>query len=235
MRIVRDNWTASQYRHSINLRGPGLLERDEDVVLTWRKQKVYMYSTLLSLGIRPSEDGDGSAIVVEEEEGGGRGGDGRHLYARDGFNEAATRVLMQAWTPAMFERMTREEELQRRRDAGEFSDDDDDGVGGGGYGGTQGTATTSTMAGSDGEQQQRQQQEAAKMRVILKSRDMEPVKLKVIAETTTETLVAAFRAQRPVAEGATIGLWFDGMQLEEGATMMDADIDDMDTIEVHVK
>ncbi|KAJ4163885.1 hypothetical protein LMH87_005589 [Akanthomyces muscarius] len=214
LRVVRDSWTALQHKHGVPLRG--LLDRDDDVILTWRRKKVYMTSTLLSLGIRPSDDGSGAALV-----------DG---YSRDGFNESRTRVHMQAWTPALFAQMERdEEEAARRRRS---HDDDDDNAAAAGS--TQGTAAgegenATAAAEEEGEE------EEVQLRIILKSRDKDPVKLRVRPETTTETLVAAFCAQRAVPDGADVGLWFDGMRLASGATMEDADIDDMDTIEVHVR
>ncbi|OAQ98789.1 hypothetical protein LLEC1_05417, partial [Akanthomyces lecanii] len=59
LRVVRDSWTALQHKHRVPLHR--LLDRDDDVILTWRRKKVYMTSTLLSLGIRPSDDGSGAA------------------------------------------------------------------------------------------------------------------------------------------------------------------------------
>ncbi|TQV96779.1 Ubiquitin [Cordyceps javanica] len=220
LRMVRDTWTALQHRHNVPLRG--LLDRDEDVVLTWRRKKVYMTSTLLSLGIRPAADtghGSGGAVtatVVEASTGGGQ--------TRDGFNESRTRIHMQAWTPALFAEMEHEEERRRRR---ELSDDEDE----------TGAAAAAEPYGGEhgGEGGAADDAQAAMLRIILKAKGGEPVKLKVLPETTAQTLVAAFRAQRDVPEAADVGLWFDGMRLEEDATMEDADIEDMDTIEVHVK
>ncbi|KAM3559244.1 hypothetical protein MY1884_003556 [Beauveria asiatica] len=205
LRLVRDNWTALQHRHKVPLRD--LLDRDDDVILTWRRKKVYMTSTLLSLRILPSATTIGAAVTERS--------------TRDGFNESGTRVHMQAWTPALFAKMEREDEAARRQrempsetagegGEGNYEEDNDD-------------------------EEEEKSAAAAMVRVVLKSRDREPVKLKVLPETTTELLVAAFRAQRDVPPGADVALWFDGMRLQEGATMEDADIDDMDTIEVHVK
>lgn len=211
LRVVRDSWTALQRRHRVPLQA--LLDRDDDVILTWRRKRVYMTSTLLSLGIRPSDDGSGGAAIVDGD-------------TRDGFNESRTRVHMQAWTPALFAQMERDEEEEARRRRHDDDSDDEVGV----------TGTQATDPGEDVDDEQEESAAAEVMvRVILKSRDLEPVKLKVRPETTTETLVAAFRAQRDVPDGVDVGLRFDGMQLAMGATMADADIDDMDTIEVHVK
>lgn len=222
LRVVRDSWTALQHKWGVPLRG--ILDRDDDAILTWRRKKVYMTSTLLSLGIRPGGDDDDGAAVVDG-------------YSREGFNESRTRVHMQAWTPALFAQMERAEEEEAARRRRSHDGDDDDARGGGGSG-TQ--ATTAEGRGADGESaaaaaEDEEEEEEVQLRIILKSRDKDPVKLRVRPETTTETLVAAFCAQRAVPEGADVGLWFDGMRLATDATMEDADIDDMDTIEVHVK
>lgn len=215
LRVVRDTWTALQRRDNVDFRG--LLDRDDDVVLTWRRRRVYMTSTLLSLGIRPGGEGDGGAAVVVADGYGGRAA---------GLTESRARVHMEAWTPALFASMEAEEELRRRRDAGEISDEEV----------TQRTSTQNTAdSGGVSQSHDDEEDEAVKLRVILKARDAEPVRLMIRPETVTETLVAAFRAQRGVEEGREVALWFDGMRLEEGATMGDAEIDDLDTIEVHVK
>ena len=218
LRVVRDSWTALQHKHGVPLRG--LLDRDDDVILTWRRKKVYMTSTLLSLGIRPSDDGSGAALVDD--------------YSRDGFNESRTRVHMQAWTPALFAQMERvEEEAARRRRS--HDDDDDDDNAAAAAGSTQGTAAGEGENATAAAAAEEEEEEEVQLRIILKSRDKGPVKLRVRPETTTETLVAAFCAQRAVPDGADVGLWFDGMRLASGATMEDADIDDLATIEVHVR
>ena len=191
LQLLRDTWIA--YQHSkgaqLDLQGPG------DVVLTWRRQKVYPYSTLLNLGIRPQGNGRAAAD----------GNSSRGLDHRDG----RTRVHMEAWTLDLFQEMEHEEELRRKREASESSE-----------------------AGPGEEQAPA---EEVKIRVVLIARGMEDVKLTVRPETTVETLITGFRTQRSVAPDKDVGLWFDGDRLEEHVTMDEAEIDDMDTFEVHIK
>lgn len=178
-----------------------------------------MFSTLLNLGIRPK--GDGTVVVDGTASG---------AYNREGLAEARTRVHMEAWTPELFAQMERDEELRRKREAGELDDDyddDDDELDTRENKDTRDGAETGQ--GEGGEEQ-------VKLRIILKPKDLEPVKLLVRPETTVETLLTAFRTQRDVGgDGAEVALWFDGMRLDEDTTMEDAEIDDMDTIEVHIK
>ncbi|KAF5120460.1 hypothetical protein E5D57_013814 [Metarhizium anisopliae] len=74
-----------------------------------------------------------------------------------------------------------------------------------------------------------------KIRVILKARDLDNVKMTVRPETTVGTLITSFRTQRSIGPDKYIGIWFDGDILEEHARMEEAEIDDMDTFEVHIK
>lgn len=196
LRLARDSWVGLQAKNRVPLD----LEPGDEIILTWRRKKVYNVSTLLSLGIRPRGDG---RVATDASN--------RH---GDGLRNGATRVHMEAWTPALFREMEQEEALQRRRDAGELSDDD---------------RTPSSPVEPP--------QPEVKLRVILKARDLEPVKLTVRPETTVETLITGFRTQRASAVGSDqeVVLRWDGEVLEEHMTMEDAEIDDMDTIEVYVK
>ncbi|OAA73458.1 Ubiquitin [Cordyceps fumosorosea ARSEF 2679] len=206
LRKVRDSWLSAQRRKGLPLER--IFGRDEDAVLTWRRKKVYMSSTLLSLGIRPGEDDTGVPLT-----------DGRFGGGGDGFNESGTRVHMQVWTPELFAEMEREEE---RRLQQELSADRQ---------GVDGEREGEGREDGEGEEAEA----PATLRITLRAKSGEPVRLKVLPETTTETVVAAYRAQREVPEAVDVGLWFDGMRLAPDATMEDADIDDMDTIEVHEK
>lgn len=193
LRVVRDTWLAMQKQKGI------LTEVDDtdEIVLTWRRKKVYASSTLLNLGIRP--EGNGRAVV-----------DGHNTK---GLGNNRTQVHMEVWTKEQFQEMEREEELQRKREAGELSDDVD----------SPGLATAESPA------------REIKLRVILKARGLEDVKLTVRPETTVETLITGFRTKQPTASGKDVGIWFDGDRLEEHMTMDEVEIDDMDTLEVHIK
>ncbi|KAI9171366.1 hypothetical protein HJFPF1_00848 [Paramyrothecium foliicola] len=151
------------------------------------------------------------------------GGDGRVVvdgFSRDGLNEERSRVQLEAWTLGMFQKREREDELRRRREAGEVvSEDDDDDFAAGGDG--SGNAPTPPRE--------------IKLRVILKARDVDDVKLTVRPETTVETLITGFRTQRSVDPEKDVSLWFDGERLAANVTMAEAEIDDFDAIEVHIK
>ncbi|KAG8421119.1 hypothetical protein J3458_003024 [Metarhizium acridum] len=191
LRLARNTWLTLQHHKGI-LKD---VQKEDDIVLTWRRQRVYTFSTLLTLGIRPQ--GNGRAVV-----------DGN---GSKGLADGRTRVHMEAWTLDLFHEMEREEELRRKRGAGELSDEDD-------------RAAAEEAPAPE-----------VKIRVILKSRDLEDVNLTVRPETTVETLITGFRTQRSIGSDKDVGLWFDGDRLEEHVTMDEAEIDDMDTFEVHIR
>lgn len=193
IRLIRDTWVALQRKKGI----PLPIASDNDIILTWRRKKAYPYSTLRDLGVLP--DGYGGVIV----EG----------YSNDGLSNSRTRVHFEAWTTSLFEEMEHEEELRRKREAGELSEEEED------------------IYSAPVEEEP----EDVKLRIILQPRELEAVKLNVRPETNVVTLIAAFKSQRTVPDGAEVALWFDGEKMADEMTMEEADIDDMDSIEVHIK
>lgn len=185
---VREAWIALQAKHKVQL------PDTNELILTWRRNKVYTYSNLLDLGIRPYgeygiiTDGDNSS----------------------GLQDNGTKVHMEMWTPELFEAYLQEEQRRRRHAAGDISDDDE-------------------------EEEASELLEEVKLKVNLKARDLEDLGLTVRPETTVETLITAFRSKRGIPQDKEVSLRFDGDLLEEHATVEDAGIDDMDTIEVHIK
>ncbi|KAI1023062.1 hypothetical protein LB503_000783 [Fusarium chuoi] len=182
LRIVRDAWVNHQIRKGVSIQA-------DDVTLTWNSKKVYNTSTLVGLGIRPI--GNGRAVS-----------DGQ---GSAGFRENMSSINVQAWNPELFQKMEQEQELQRKRDAGEIS----------------------------GEEEEKPA-ERIRFVIMLKGRDVEPLACKILPETTVETLISYFRQQRSVGSDKQVSLWWDGERLEEHVEMQDAEIEAQDTIEVHV-
>lgn len=183
LRIARDAWVKHQQKKGLDI-------KPDDIILTWRRNKLYNTSTLTGLGIRPSGNGKVEA-------------DG---LGSAGFREDRSVVHIEAWTPELFQEMEQNEELQRRRDAGELSDDEEP-----------------------------QPEEREKFIIMLKGRDIEALECKVMPETTVDTLIAVFRKQRQVGSDKEVSLWWDGDRLEEHVEMEQAEIEEHDTIEVHVQ
>ncbi|KAK7226283.1 hypothetical protein V2G26_014286 [Clonostachys chloroleuca] len=125
---------------------------------------------------------------------------------RDGISPDGTVVLMRIHTPEGFRIF--EEEKRRKREAHDFSDDEADEL---------------------------PESEAETLTINLAARDLDPAELKVQPETTVDTVITTYRAIQNIPSSRQITLWFDGEMLEDYITMKDADIDDLDTIEVHIK
>ncbi|CAH0016155.1 unnamed protein product [Clonostachys rhizophaga] len=125
---------------------------------------------------------------------------------RDGVSPDGTVVLMRIHTPDGFRIF--EEEKRRKREADDFSDD---------------------------EERELPESEAETLTINLAARDLEPAELKVQPETTVDTVITTYRAIQNIPSSRQVTLWFDGEMLEDYITMKDADIDDLDTIEVHIK
>ncbi|KAL3605590.1 hypothetical protein FPOAC2_00537 [Fusarium poae] len=183
LRIARDAWVKHQRKKGLDL-------NPDDIVLTWRRSKLYNTSTLTGLGIRPAANGKVEA-------------DG---LGSAGFRENRSVVHIEAWTPELFQEMEQNEQLQRRRDAGEVSDEEEP-----------------------------QEEERERFIIMLKGRDFEPLECKVMPETTVDTLIAVFRKQRQINTDREVSLWWDGERLEEHVEMEQAEIEEHDTIEVHVQ
>lgn len=74
-----------------------------------------------------------------------------------------------------------------------------------------------------------------KIRLFLKARGKADFKISVKPETTFEHLTAAYRQRLDIPDTQPLTLMFDGDRLRPMDTIQDADIDDMDAIEVHYK
>ncbi|GJC87023.1 protein ESC2 [Colletotrichum liriopes] len=177
----------------------------ESVFLTWRGHELYDWTTLHSLDL--------AATFRKSGGGGGGGGD-----ASEGFRDDWTNVHMQMWTRELWEEHERQEARRRRHDLGEYSDDE-----GGGDGGNEGGTPAV------------EQEAEKKIKVLLKTKTDDPLKTSVRPSTTIGTIMELFRKMRGLAADAPISLMFDGDELEEDMTVEDADIGDMETIEVYIR
>lgn len=133
------------------------------------------------------------------------------LYAGDagdrrGFSSDRKRVVLEAWTEELFEGHLRDEERERMRRLGEI--------------------------------EEREEESAApaeeRVRVTMRARQGEPVKVSATASSTVAELVEKFRAKRSLPAEAVIAVHFDGERLGEGVTLQDADIGDEEQVEVHL-
>ncbi|KAI8961422.1 hypothetical protein F5Y11DRAFT_326513 [Daldinia sp. FL1419] len=129
-------------------------------------------------------------------------------YGRD-------KVLFEAWTQELYDEYLEEKEKQRLRDLGELVDEDLE---------------------ENQEPEQPQNSEAdQKVRILFKAKDQQPTKATVRSSTTAAQLTKLYRRLENVPENKTIELRWDGEILEPDMTVEEAEIEDMDSLEVHIK
>ncbi|KAM0330026.1 hypothetical protein ACHAQA_004196 [Verticillium albo-atrum] len=138
----------------------------------------------------------------------------RNHHDTEGFSDGWTKVHMEMWTEELWEEHKKKEERKRLRDLGELDDYSDEEDGG---------------AAVDKEPEEK------KIKIILKARTGEPVKTTARSMTTIAELVEVFRKVRELPESIEVQLHFDGEQLDGETTVEEADIEDMDSLEVHIK
>lgn len=134
-----------------------------------------------------------------------------HGTTRDGF-EGWEKVHIEAWTPELFEEYQRERDRERSRRLGELEEDE-----------------------SEGAPAPEPVPKVASIKVILKSKDNGTQNLTVPMNVEVAKLTLAFRTVKKIPAEREIVLHFDGEALDEESTIDEAGIEDMDSIEVHIK
>jgi hypothetical protein len=190
--------------------------------LTWKGNRVYATTTCANLGIRIEQTkhrkdtkaqlGDvAGAEYADKDHGGGLHQGGLHL---------------EAWTEHLYSEYLKKKERERLRLLGQLDDDDDDDAGAAAASGARGSEDPEDGAAG----------EEVTTRVILKAaKDYEPLRFKVHGHTTIEDMIAIFRDKREVPEDKEISLFFDGEKLDDDMAVRDTEIEDMDSLEVHIK
>ena len=147
------------------------------IFLTWKREKVYDYTTCQALGLK-LEDMDSASDMAGTLEG---------------------KVHLEAWTEEAY--------------ANALKADNDD----------------------DNEYEEVPVTEEVKIKLVMKAKDVEPVKLLVRKSTVLSKLLSAFRQAREIPEEKEISLFFDGDELNLDGLVEDTELDDMDNVEVHIK
>lgn len=153
----------------------------------------------------------GLSLNLRPDEDGRVGG---YAGPDEGFDRG--RLHLEIWHEDELRDFLDEKDRERRKELGEEIDDED-----------------AYEQGDDMDSQEVQQQD--KIRVILKGKEMDDVKLTTYADTPVRTLVAAVKVKNGYGSDKTLTIMFDGDPLEEEATMGEVGIEDMDALEVYVK
>ncbi|OAA58522.1 Small ubiquitin-related modifier, SUMO [Niveomyces insectorum RCEF 264] len=226
-------------------RSKGLPLTDEEAaaaVLTWKGNKIYSWTTGSSLGIRPDAHGR------FRDEGEVPGPGAVHYHHRHGqpAGFVSGGLHLEFWTEALYNAYLIEQEKRRLRNLGELveedlasgdDDNDADGVDGSARvgGAAHATGDPSSGVGANGGAPSSAAAEAPqRIRLVLKSRDYEKLNITAYSNTTVATLIAAFREQRQIGLDKTVAIYWDGDRLDEDTTVGEAEIEDMESVEVHI-
>lgn len=163
-----DRQTMPQY--------PTITQLRSAIFLTWKREKVYDYTTCEALGLKLDDLDEVSNM--------------------DGILEG--KVHLEAWTEEAFAKAQKAENEEE-----------------------------------DGEEETPQEEEV-KIRLVMKAKDMEPVKLFVRKSTLLSKLISAFVTAREVPEDKEVSLFFDGDELNPDDTVQDTELESMDNVEVHI-
>ena len=131
--------------------------------------------------------------------------DGNGCLFSEGEGFMDGKVHFEAWTPDLYEEHQRK--LSAKQDRGDSEDDLMEVV----------------------------EHPVQKIKLIMKAKDMEPLKLQVKPTTTFHKMATAFRDSRDIPEGKDIAFYFDGDKLDPESRVEDTELADMDNVEVHIR
>ncbi|KXX81613.1 hypothetical protein MMYC01_202211 [Madurella mycetomatis] len=193
-------------------RNRGIVVPDDvarNLFLTWKGNKIYSQSTIASLGVQVDAHGQL------------KGGDGEG-YKRGGIH-------LEVWTEEAYQEWLVWKGREQALKLGALDDEED--------GGEEGRGAALGAEGEGVEEPVAVQQKKKGIKVVLKAKDYEALKLTAKEDSTIETLVEVFRTQREVGPEWDVAIYFDGERLEEDSLVNDADIDvdDINQFEVHIR
>lgn len=187
-----------------------------ELVFTWRGDRVYNTTKLETLGICP------------------RGDDGRlHDKTKSGRDApegyvGKDKVYFEAWTPEEYEENQQKRERERkRREMGEWWDEDDTANDNDG-----GNADDGGAAEAEAESPPK---EDDRVRVIFKAKNMPSRNVTLRKYSTVAHMIKAFRKLAGIGEDKHVEIRWDGEALDAETTVEEADIGDMDSVEVHIR
>lgn len=210
--MVRRKWnqTFREVKHAWLNRQSNMTEaRKKQIFFTWRGKKTFDVATCKSLGIKLDQFGNAE---IPTDQGTNRG-------------HTADQIVLIATTDEQVKIEKEQEEAERLRKEKAEQEPEPEPV----------------------------SEKSNKLRLILKAKGYPDCKLGVptvcwlqihlgleectdtLQDTTVERLIGAFRNTNNIPASKDIALSFDGEDLESEMTMVDADIEDMNMIEVRIR
>ncbi|KAI1157200.1 hypothetical protein F4825DRAFT_401017 [Nemania diffusa] len=188
-----------------------------ELVFTWRGDRVYHTTKLETLGICPRAP-DGR---LHDNPSSGRG-------APEGYI-GKDKVYFEAWTPEDYEENQEKRERERkRREMGEWWDEEPDAA-------AAAAATTGDSDGHAADAGAEAKAEDDRVKVIFKAKDMPPRNVTLRKHSTVAQMIKAFRKLASLGDDKQIEIRWDGEVLDLETTVEEADIGDMDSVEVHIR
>ncbi|KAK3399865.1 ubiquitin-2 like Rad60 SUMO-like-domain-containing protein [Sordaria brevicollis] len=217
LKVVLDTWV--QYQENNQCEVPEHI-RDK-LFLTFKGNRIYSNSNIASLGVKV--DANGVLQVPSASTLTGRD-------AVDGYTNTQARnpgLVFEVWHEEFYEEEMAKERKRRDRELGLISDDEDD-------------HEDQQQAGANGQSRggsEAPEAKKSKIRIVLKAKDIQPLKIAVYEDTPVGTMVQAFRNQKGIDPGKAIVIQFDGEELEEDMLIGDMDIerDEPNQFEVYIK
>lgn len=193
----------------------------DDMVFTWKRNKLWNHTTLSTLGINPDPQGS--------------------LYSKwestvEGYDRAdgQDKVFFEAWTREQFEEYEQAKEYHRLRALGELDDDSlNTSFPSVTLGASQSFNNSTQRSAPDNRHEE--EEDERKVRIIFKPKQLASKTLTVKPSTTVSLLVKVFCKLSELPMDTKIELHWDGEILDPQTTVEEADIDDMDSVEVHLK
>lgn len=180
-------------------------DAQSSVYFTWRGRRLFDVTTCKSLGAKTKKNTFSST-------------NGIFAIGDDSVSEDAEQELLQIHVVAT----TDNTDLLRRPGLATSSSP--------GAGNTK-TSTDSLSAASPNPEDQQNQL----LRLILRSPDLEDVKIKARPKTLVSKLISAFREKHGIAIDQDLLIHFDGDRLDPDTQLQEHDVDDLDMLEIQVE
>jgi hypothetical protein len=183
-------------------------EAQSSVYFTWRGRRLFDVTTCKSLGVKAKKSSTSSTHGILG-------------IGDDPVSEDAEQELLQIHVVA-----TTENADLLHRPGPTMSIDP-------GAGNTNATTNNPSEASPNpGEDQQNQNQ---LLKLILRSPDLDDLKIKARPKTLVSKLISAFREKHMIASDQDLLIHFDGDRLDPDTSLQEHDIDDLDMLEIQVK
>ncbi|EAA32854.1 hypothetical protein GE21DRAFT_5450 [Neurospora crassa] len=217
LKLILDTWIRQQVLHGCEI--------PEDMVgklfLTFKGNRIYGNSTIASLGVKVDANG-----VLQLPPGAMTSREAMEGYVIQGGKIG---LVLEVWHEEFYEEELTKEKRRRERELGLIDDDDDeDQQSGTGVSGANGWS----RGGSEAAEVKK-----TKIKVVLKAKDLQPLKIAVYEDTPVSTMVQVFRKQRDIKPEQTVVIQFDGEELNENMLVgaMDIERDETNQFEVYIK